>query len=95
MGSRGLRKRLNGFTAQVPTNVSDAYGFDMFAASVITKAPREGASFITSQVIRAVGGGGGGVGQNSWVFPAIPHLELEQNPVAKGACFGPDFGPLG
>ena len=63
--------------------------------SVITKAPREGASFITSQSelggYQGGGGcGGGGVGPNWWVFSAIPG----QNPVAKGACFGTDFGPL-
>ena len=49
--------------------------------ALVTKAPREGASFITSQSeLGVIGGGGvggaGGGGQNWWVFSAIPHLEL-------------------
>ena len=51
----------------------------------ITKAPREGASFITSQselgVIR-------GVGLNWWVFSAIPHLELGKILLPKGLVLG-------
>ena len=59
----------------------------------VTKASREGASFITSQselgVIRGGGRGGGGVGQNSWVFSAIPHLELGKTPFwARFRSFG-------
>ena len=34
------------------------------------------------------GGEGGGVGQNSWVFSAIPHLELRKTPLPKGLVLG-------
>ena len=55
--------------------------------TLITKAPREGASFITSQSELGVIWGGG-VGQNSWVFSAIPHLELGKTPLPKGLVLG-------
>ncbi len=61
-------------------------------ATFVTKASREGASFITSQselgVIKGGCGGGGGGGQNSWVFSAIPHLELGKTPLPKGLVLG-------
>ena len=34
------------------------------------------------------GGAGGGGGPNSWVFSAIPHLELEKTPLPKGLVLG-------
>ena len=61
------------------------------AAFHVTKAPREGASFITSQselgVIRA-GCGGGKMGQNWWVFSANLHLELGKTLLPKGLVLG-------
>ena len=45
---------------------------------------------------RGGGGGGGGGGGPKFVgFFGYPPSGAAQNPVAKGACFGPDFGPLG
>ena len=55
---------------------------------IITKAPREGASFITSQSELGVIGRGAGVGQNWWVFSAIPHLELGKTLLPKRLVLG-------
>ena len=57
------------------------------ASPLVTKAPREGASFITSQSELGVIGGGGA---DWWVFSAIP-----SGAGAKAVGFGPDFGPFG
>ena len=55
------------------------------ASPLVTKAPREGASFITSQselgVIREGCGG-------EWVFWAISHLELGKTLLPKGPVLG-------
>ena len=56
---------------------------------MITKAPREGASLITSRSeLGGYRGGGGRVGQDWWVFSAIPHLELGKTPSPKGPVLG-------
>ena len=66
--------------------------------ALVTKAPREGASFITSQSeLGVIGGGGGGCG-GRWPklvgFFGYPPSGAGKNPWL-GACFGPDFGPFG
>ena len=58
---------------------------------IFTQAPREGASFITSQSelggYREVARGGGGGGQDWRVFSVIPQLELDKPRCQRGLCW--------
>ena len=67
------------------TKCSNRSGSDVDSVhDIVTKAPREGASFITSQSEL----GGAGVGPNWWVFSAIPHLELGKTLLPKELVLG-------
>ena len=64
---------------------------------LVTKAPREELRSLPHRV--SLGLSGGGCGGGGWVgkigFFGYPPSGAGKNPVAKGACFGPDFGPFG
>ena len=56
---------------------------------IVTKAPREGASFITSQSeLGVIRGGVPGGGPKLVGFSAIPHLELGKRLLPKGLVLG-------
>ena len=72
------------------TGASHSMVCRMLSLIFVTKAPREGPHRVS---LGYQGGcrGGGGLGPNWWVFPAIPHLELGKTLLPNG----PDFGPFG